>query len=237
MSQNPGTRMVTRMVPQNRWSMDVYSPKFGNSRFWRISISMDIYGYQWIVYGYQWISMDGICTIPKWLHQGYSISSISIRALALGSLPHPPRRRVFLHRRRCSPPLPLKCSRVPHKPGPRDHRWRSMCSFKMLEVIIIRLVLFWGVASGKFWQSNMACHGIPQLYDWPIWKHPVSGFPSRESHVWSPRSSMSWSQAGFKRLQWPHHGAKNLMKTRLPAVISSAAPAVSQVYVALTHMQ
>ena len=30
----------------------------------------------------------------------------------------------------------------------------------------------------------------------------------------------NFSQAGFMRLQWPHHGAKNLMKSRFPVVIS-----------------
>ena len=44
-------------------------------------------------------------------------------------------------------------------------------------------------------------------------------------------ASISLSQAGFMDLQWPHHGAKNLMKTDFPAVCSSQLSGVRRVAV------
>merc|ERR1719161_240300 len=42
-------------------------------------------------------------------------------------------------------------------------------------------------------------------------------------------SFISLSQSGFIFLQWPHHGARNLTKTDLPAVFSSQSSFVSSV--------
>merc|ERR1719291_328061 len=47
--------------------------------------------------------------------------------------------------------------------------------------------------------------------------------------VESLNSSISLSQSGFSFLQWPHHGAKNLMKTLFPATAASQVSGVSSV--------
>merc|ERR1719476_145564 len=61
-----------------------------------------------------------------------------------------------------------------------------------------------------------------------------SGFPSvvqstsaTSAEAESLKSPISLSQAGFIFLQWPHHGARNLMKTVLPATCSSQLAGVS----------
>merc|ERR1719329_1062195 len=50
----------------------------------------------------------------------------------------------------------------------------------------------------------------------------------------SLNSAASLSQAGFMDLQWPHHGAKNLTKTDLPATAASQVSLVSSL--ALTEV-
>ena len=46
---------------------------------------------------------------------------------------------------------------------------------------------------------------------------------------WFEKASISLSQSGFIDLQWPHQGARNLMKTVLPMVSSSQLSGVSSV--------
>merc|ERR550514_1034810 len=61
-----------------------------------------------------------------------------------------------------------------------------------------------------------------------------SGFPAEVQSTSATRavlcpaySLISLSQAGFIDLQWPHQGAKNLIKTVLPAVSASQVSGVS----------
>lgn len=42
-------------------------------------------------------------------------------------------------------------------------------------------------------------------------------------------SPISWSHAGFMDLQWPHQGARNLMKTLFPAVSESQFAGVNSI--------